>query len=57
MKQLTLNLDRRVLRPIAELNAFHGFNVLIDTGADFPVWIEDKEVLEKLGAVSLHKKV
>ena len=32
MKKLTLNLDRRVFRPIVELNAFRGFNVLKEPG-------------------------
>lgn len=57
MRQITLNLDENFLRPITILTAFHKLKALVDTGADFPVWIEDKEVLEKLGAVSLHKKV
>ena len=57
MKQITMNLDENHLRPITELSAFYEISALIDTGADFPVWIGDKEVLEKPGAVSLHKKV
>ena len=57
MKQITMNLDENHLRPITELSAFYEISALIDTGADFPVWIGDKEVLEAMNAVPLNKTV
>ena len=36
--QITIQLDDKARRPIANLNWFHGCRALIDTGALFPIW-------------------
>ncbi|MBR1476581.1 MAG: hypothetical protein IJ608_01285 [Lachnospiraceae bacterium] len=56
MRQITFKLDEDNLRPIVRLKAFHNIAVLIDTGADFPVWVAGKKVIESLGAEPLNRK-
>ena len=56
MKQITLKLDRTQQRPV--VNIGRGLNALLDTGAFFPVWVDDEDVLCKdLCAVLIKKDV
>ena len=48
--QLTLQLDETSRRPVVELDWFYGCRALLDTGALFPVWTSDGELLKQLGA-------
>lgn len=36
--QMTIQLDKKARRPIAEIDWFEGCRALIDTGALFPIW-------------------
>ena len=49
MKQFTLSLKKNTQRPVAILNDFYDLEVMIDTGALFPVWVEDETLLQELG--------
>ena len=37
MKQFTLDLNENIQKPVARLVDWHQFNVMLDTGALFPV--------------------
>ena len=50
MRQFTLELNKNIQRPVAKLSDWHQFNVMLDTGALFPVWVDDEEVLTDMGA-------
>lgn len=54
--QLTIQLDTKARRPIANLDWFHGCRALIDTGALFPIWNGDGEMLESIFKAKLKKK-
>lgn len=45
--QITIQLDHRARRPIANINWFHGCRALIDTGALFPIWNGDGKSIEQ----------
>lgn len=46
-----LDLEEYTNRPIIKLdNIFPGCNALLDTGALFPLWTKDVELLKSLGA-------
>lgn len=49
MKQFTLSLKKNTQRPVVILEDFYDLEVMLDTGALFPVWVEDETVLEELG--------
>lgn len=55
--QLTLKLDANARRPVIKLSWFNGCRALLDTGALFPVWTGDGELLQKLGATLMKKEV
>ena len=56
--QITLQLDDKARRPIVNLNWFNGCRALIDTGALFPIWNKNEDVLvKKLGAVLIKKNI
>ena len=56
--QITIHLDDKARRPVANLNWFTGCRALIDTGALFPIWNKSEKVLvEKLGAVLIKKYI
>ena len=57
MKQFTLGLNDEYQRPVVKLPRFYGFNALLDTGAVFPVWLEDEQLLKKVGATLLREDV
>lgn len=57
MKQFTLRLQAKAQRPVIKLVDFYGFDALLDTGALFPVWIEDESILKELDAVLLMENV
>lgn len=54
--QITIQLDDKARRPIANLSWFHGCRALIDTGALFPIWNGDGKTLEDGFHASLQKK-
>lgn len=56
--QITIQLDDKARRPIANLNWFNGCRALIDTGALFPIWNKSEDMLvKKLGAVLKERDV
>ena len=57
MKQFTLDLIENIQRPVAKLSDWHQFNAMLDTGALFPVWVDEERALEKLGAELIKEKV
>ncbi len=57
MKQFTLDLNENVQRPVARLTNWHQFDVMLDTGALFPVWVDEEKALEKLGAKCVKQNV
>ena len=57
MRQFTLPLYAELDRPVMPLPDWYNFNAMLDTGALFPVWIDDEELLIKTGAVSVKEKV
>lgn len=49
MRQYTLNLDKKHVRPVVLLQ--NGITALLDTGAYIPVWTADEDILvDQLGA-------
>lgn len=57
MKQFTLKLDKNAQRPIVLLEHWYRISALLDTGAVCPVWTKREELLFRLGATKLNKKV
>lgn len=57
MKQFTLELNKNIQRPVAKLSDWHQFNAMLDTGALFPVWVDDEEVLIDMGAECINESV
>lgn len=56
--QITIQLDDKARRPIANINWFNGCRALIDTGALFPIWNKSEAGLVRhLGAVLIKKDV
>lgn len=53
MKQFTLNLDQKLQRPVVVLD---GILALLDTGAHFPIWTDDEDILVSLLNARLVKK-
>ena len=45
--QITIQLDNKARRPIANINWFSGCRAFIDTGALFPIWNGDGKSLEQ----------
>ena len=39
------------------MNEFYGHEVMFDTGALFPVWVEDEKLLKELGGEVVAKNV
>ena len=50
MKQFTLDLYDNIQRPVIYLPDWNKFDVMLDTGALFPVWVDEEAVLTELGA-------
>lgn len=50
MKQFSLPLYKTIQRPVVYLPDWHKFDVMLDTGALFPVWVDDEAILADLGA-------
>ena len=57
MKQFTLDLNENIQRPVSRLADWHQFAVMLDTGALFPVWVDEEKALIKLGAECIKEKV
>ena len=57
MKQFTLDLNENIQRPVSRLADWHQFDVMLDTGALFPVWVDEEKALIKLGAECIKEKV
>lgn len=56
MRQFTLNLDREMQRPIVSLSNLQGLTALLDTGAYFPIWTDEEDILSSLLGAKLIKK-
>ena len=57
MRQFTLPLKKNTQRPVVVLNEFYDLEVMLDTGALFPVWVEDEELLKELGGTVVAENV
>ena len=57
MKQFTLDLYENVQRPVTFLKDWHNFDAMLDTGALFPVWVDEEQALIKLGAERIQEGV
>lgn len=57
MKQFTLELANDTQRPIAILENWNNVRALLDTGAHFPVWVDDEVLLQSLGGRCIKKGV
>ncbi len=57
MKQFTLDLYKSIQRPVIFLEEWYKFDAMIDTGALFPVWVDDEKALVKLGAKCIKNDV
>ena len=57
MKQFTIDLNENMQRPVAKLSDWHQFNVMLDTGSLFPVWVDEEKALIKLGAECIQEGV
>lgn len=57
MKQFTLPLKKNTQRPVVILNDFYDLEVMLDTGALFPIWVEDEIVLRELGGTIVAENV
>ncbi|MBO6178646.1 MAG: hypothetical protein J6O04_05710 [Selenomonadaceae bacterium] len=53
MKQFTLPLDKERQRPTLYLESFFRLSAMLDTGAVLPVWVEDEELLQSIGAIQI----
>ena len=49
MMQFCLPLKDDVKRPVARIDSFYGIDALLDTGAVYPVWVQDEEILADIG--------
>ena len=56
MKQFTLPLIKKAQRPTARLENFFRFRAMLDTGAVFPVWIENEDLLKGIGGVPVAER-
>lgn len=54
--QMTIQLDKKARRPIAEIDWFEGCRALIDIGALFPIWNGIGEDLEHSFNAKLQKR-
>ena len=46
MDEFTIRLSKKHQRPVLKVEAFDDMYALLDTGAIFPVWVEDEEILK-----------
>ncbi len=49
MIEFTLDLYSNIQRPVIFLEDWHKFDAMLDTGALFPVWVEEERALSKIG--------
>lgn len=49
MKQFSLPLQKRTMRPVVILRDFYSIDAMFDTGALFPIWTAEEKTLEILG--------
>ena len=57
MKQFSLELYSTIQRPVIYLPHWHKFDAMLDTGALFPVWVDDESILSDLGATCVSENV
>ncbi len=53
MRQFTLSLMKNSLRPVVKLENWNNVRALLDTGAFFPIWTADEDILGLLGGRKL----
>ncbi len=54
--QITIQLDNKARRPIAQINWFDDWRALLDTGSIFPIWNGDGKELEQIFKAKLEKR-
>jgi len=54
--QLTIQLDNKARRPIAQIDWFDNCRALLDTGSIFPIWNGDGKELEQTFKAKLEKR-
>lgn len=52
-----MNLVKDTSRPVVMLKNWNNFRALLDTGAYFPIWIADENILKDLGGSCIRKEV
>lgn len=57
MKQFTVLMKKGTQRPVLRLKEFYDYNAMLDTGALFPVWVVEENILSELGAVVVSEDV
>ena len=57
MKKFSLDLYKNIQRPVIYLADWHKFDAMLDTGALFPVWVDEEKALIKLDAECIKEKV
>ena len=57
MKQFTMMMQRGTQRPVLRLKEFYDYNAMLDTGALFPVWVEEESILNELGGFVIREDV
>ncbi len=57
MKQFTMKMNDDYQRPVVNLQKWHHFNAMIDSGALLPVWIDSEELLMATGATLIRNKI
>ena len=57
MKQFSMELYETIQRPVVYLPEWHKFDAMLDTGALFPVWVDEEAGLIDLGAECIKDNV
>lgn len=57
MKQFTMELYENIQRPVVYLSDWHNLDAMLDTGALFPVWVDEEDALMDLGAKCVDESV
>lgn len=57
MRQFTLELNKNIQRPVIKLTDWHQYDVMLDTGALFPVWVDDEATLIAMGSECIKDSV
>ena len=57
MKQFTLDIKKKIQRPVVHLDTFYGYDAMLDTGALFPVWVSEEEIYPEFHIIACELKL